>query len=51
MHLNDALSYNSIVELKGMFTERNPSSKKFEQSSTIACCVKSRKVYIILLMP
>lgn len=51
IHLNDALSYNSIVELKGMFTERNPQSKKFEQSSTVACCVKSRKVYIILLMP
>ena len=51
--LNDAISYNSLIELKNVFIKGANSNSKFGKgnSSVIACALKSRKVAIIMLMP
>jgi hypothetical protein len=51
--LNDAISYNSLVELKNVFIKGANNNPKFGKgsSSVIACALKSRKVAIIMLMP
>ena len=51
--LNDAISYNSLIELKGVFSKRKSKNGRFGRGETalIACALKSRKVAIIMLMP
>ena len=51
--LNDAISYNSLIELKGVFGKRSSDHGRFGRGETalIACALKSRKVAIIMLMP
>ena len=51
--LNDAISYNSLIELKNVFLKGNQQNQKFGKgnASIIACALKSRKVAIIMLMP
>ena len=48
--LNDAISYNSLVELKHVL-DPNLSPSNFKDYAVIACAMKSRKVHIILLIP
>ena len=51
--LNDAISYNSVVELKNIWSRANPSYNKLrlDETALIACALKSRKIYIIMLIP
>ena len=51
--LNDAISYNSVVELKNVWSRSNPAYDKLrlDETALIACALKSRKIYIIMLIP
>jgi hypothetical protein len=42
-----------VIELKNVFSRRNPSYEKFrlDETALIACALKSRKIYIIMLIP
>lgn len=52
INLNDAISYNSMVELKNVFYPSSSYHSKFSQESAlIACALKSRKIVIIMLIP
>mmetsp|Transcript_4420 Transcript_4420/g.7511 ORF Transcript_4420/g.7511 Transcript_4420/m.7511 type:complete len:278 (-) Transcript_4420:979-1812(-) len=53
IELNDALSYNSIIELKEVFSPSLPEYARFGDAkvSVVACALKSRKVLIYVLCP
>ena len=52
INLNDAISYNSMIELKNVFDPKSSYHKKFtSESALIACALKSRKIVIIMLIP
>lgn len=51
--LNDAISYNSVVELNNVWSRSNPSYERLrlDETALIACALKSRKIYIVMLIP
>jgi hypothetical protein len=46
--LEQAMSYNSLIELTGVLPE---NAETFQDTSLIACALKSQKVHLIMLSP
>jgi hypothetical protein len=46
--LEQAMSYNSMVELQGILPDSQPT---FQDTAIIACALKNQKIHIIVLMP
>lgn len=52
INMNDAISYNSMIELKNVFDPKSSYHSKFtKETALIACALKSRKIVIIMLIP
>ena len=46
--LEQAISYNSMIELQGVLPADDPA---FSSAAMIACALKSQKVHLIAVMP